>query len=184
MADCTKQHSRKALVIVVACLCIAACAAGGIWAYLADQTAPVANTFVPAKVTCAVEETFAGGVKSNVTVRNTGNVDAYIRATAVVTFVAEDGKVLATAPVEGVDYTVTWADSGWTKGSDGYWYHADPVAPNGLTANLIQTAAAVSAPAGYRLNIQIVATAIQSDPADAVQEAWGIAPTGGKLLPN
>ena len=49
---------------------------------------------------------------------------------------------------------------------------------------LIDSAVAVSAPAGYRLNIQILATAIQSAPDDAVQEAWGITPVNGELIPN
>ena len=184
MANPDRTSYGKALVAVAACLCILACSVGSVWAYLTDRTEPVPNEFTPARVTCAVEETFTGTVKSDVKVRNTGNVDAYIRATAIATFVAEDGKVLATAPVEGVDYTIKWAQTGWAKGSDGFWYHAAPVAPNQLTANLIESATAITAPEGFRLNVQIIATAIQSDPVAAVTEAWGIAPTDGQLFPN
>lgn len=177
-----RQRNMKAVVLVAACLTLLLCSVGGVWAYLLSKTGTVTNTFVPAEVTCAVEETFQDGVKSDVKIRNTGNIDAYIRAMVVVTFVSEEGKVLAVSPKEGVDYTVTWSNGGWKQGADGFWYYADPVSPDQLTANLIETASAQSAPTGYRLNIQIIATAIQSDPADAVQNAWGVTPTNGKLI--
>ena len=70
-----------------------------------------------------MEETFESGVKSDVTIRNTGNIDAYIRAAVIINFVSDDGKVLAAAPQEGTDYVIVWSSHGWVKGSDGYWYH-------------------------------------------------------------
>lgn len=90
----------------------------------------------------------------------------------------------STAPVEGVDYTVDWSDSSWIKGTDGYWYYAQAVAPDALTAVLTDTATAVSAPDGYRLHLQILATAIQAQPANAVQEAWGVTLSNGTLTPH
>lgn len=182
--DARNKHSRKWIVAALLCLCIVACTLGGVNAYLTSRTEPVVNEFVPAKVSCIVEETFENGVKTDVRVRNTGNIDAYIRAAVIINFVSDDGKVLATAPQEGVDYILIWDAYGWTKGSDGYWYYKNAVAPGELTSMLIESAAAVSAPDGYRLNIQIAATAIQSAPDTAVQEAWGITPVNGELLPN
>lgn len=174
----------KRLIITILCLCIVTCAVGGVVAYLTSRTEPVTNEFVPAKVSCVVEEIFEGGVKNDVKIRNTGNVDAYIRVSVVANFVSDDGKVLATAPQEGTDYMVVWNPHGWKKGTDGFWYCKQAVAPDGLTPMLIESAVAVSAPAGYRLNIQILATAIQSAPDAAVQEAWGITPVNGELIPN
>lgn len=175
---------RRFIMLAIACICIATCTAGGAFAYLTAGTDPLSNQFVPAKVTCAVEEVFENGVKEDVRVRNTGNIHAYIRAAVVATFVAEDGKVLATAPKETVDYTVKWGTSGWVKGSDGYWYYTQAVAPDGLTAKLIESATAISVPDGYRLHLQIIATAIQSAPEQAVVEAWGVTLTDGTLVPN
>ena len=175
------KQNRKTMLIAALCLCMAVCAVGGVIAYLTTETDPISNEFVPAKVTCAVEESFEDGVKENVCVRNTGNVDAYLRAAVVVTFVSDDGKVFSTAPVEGVNYTVTWGDADWQKGTDGYWYHQTAVSPDTLTAPLIKTAKVVSAPVGYRLHIQIVASAIQSAPDAAVKEAWGVTPDNGTL---
>ncbi len=182
MREKLRKLNIKIIAIVALCICIAAASVEGVYTYLMSKTDTLSNNFVPAVVTCEVEETFQNGVKTNVKVRNTGNTAAYIRAAVVVTFVADDGKVLATSPIENVDYTITWANSGWKKASDGYWYHADAVEANGITSNLIETASAVSAPDGYKLNIQIIATAIQSTPDSAVQDAWGITPTNGKLI--
>ncbi len=178
-----KKH-KKALIITLVSLCAIACTAGGVFAYLVASTDTLSNIFVPAKVTCEIRETFENGVKENVCVKNTGNVDAFIRAAVVVTFEADDGKVLATAPVEGVDYTVDWNTYDWAPGSDGYWYHKKPVSPEELTAELIRTATAISAPDGYRLNIRIIATAVQSNPENAVKDAWGISLTDGELIPG
>lgn len=184
MSTRTRRKNAKTVVIAALCLCLIACTVvGGVYAYLTAKTDPVSNEFIPAKVSCSVEEDFTDGVKSNVTVRNTGNIDAYIRATMVATYVSEDGKVLATAPVEGVDYIVDWTADGWKKGADGYWYHIKPVAPGETTGCLINSAQAVSSLSGYRLNIQILATGIQSAPDSAVQDAWGVSVSNGELLP-
>lgn len=182
--DTEKKNNRKIVGIALLCLCIVALFVGGVIAYLTARTEPVTNEFVPAKVSCVVEEVFENGVKNDVKIRNTGNVDAYIRVSVVANFVSDNGKVLATAPQEGTDYKIIWTPYGWQKGADGYWYHQKAVAPDDLTSMLIESATAISAPAGYRLNIQILATAIQASPDAAVQEAWGITPVNGELLPN
>lgn len=179
----TRKKKVNVAVIAVLFLCIIAGTVGGAYAYLTAKTDPISNEFVPAKVSCLVEEDFAEGVKSNVKVRNTGNIDAYIRAVVVATFVSEDGKVLATAPKESVDYFIQWGDDGWIKGQDGYWYYTKPVKPEETTVLLIESAYELSVPEGYRLHLQILATGVQSDPAIAVQEAWGVSVNNGELLP-
>ena len=179
----TRKKKVNVAVIAVLFLCIIAGTVGGVYAYLTAKTDPISNEFVPAKVSCLVEEDFAEGVKSNVKVRNTGNIDAYIRAVVVATFVSEDGKVLATAPKESVDYFIQWGTDGWTQGQDGYWYHTKPVKPEETTVTLIESAYELSVPDGYRLHLQILATGVQSDPAIAVQEAWGVGVNNGELLP-
>ena len=85
---------------------------------------------------------------------------------------------------KSVDYTILWSNNGWKKAADGYWYHANAVEPGGITSVLVERAEAVSAPEGYKLNVQIIATAVQSMPDTAVKEAWGITPVDGKLNPN
>lgn len=179
----TRKKKVNVAVIAVLFLCIIAGTVGGVYAYLTAKTDPISNEFVPAKVSCLVEEDFAEGVKSNVKVRNTGNIDAYIRAVVVATFISEDGKVLATAPKESVDYFIQWGTDGWTQGQDGYWYHTKPVKPEETTVLLIESAYELSVPDGYRLHLQILATGVQSDPAIAVQEAWGVTVSNGVIIP-
>ena len=174
----------KIVFITALCLCIVFGTAAGVTAYLTAVTQPIPNEFAPAKVACQVEETFQDGIKSDVKVQNTGNIDAYIRATVVVNFVSDDGNVLATTPQENVDYTVVWGSAGWKKGADGYWYCEKPVAPEETTPVLIETATGITAPSGYRLHIQIIASAVQSAPDSAVQEAWGVSVINGNLRPN
>lgn len=179
----TRRMTLKTAVIAFLCLCIIASTASGVYAYLTAKTDPLSNEFVPSKVSCSVEEDFAEGVKSNVKVRNTGNIDAYIRAAVIATFVSEDGKVLATAPKEGVDYNIQWGSGGWIKGKDGYWYHSKPVKPEETTASLIESACELIALSDARLHIQILATAVQSAPEIAVQESWGVSVSNGEIVP-
>ena len=155
-------------------------------AYLSLKTPEITNNFVPAAVSCKVEEQFEDGVKSQVKVRNTGDASAYIRAAVVVNFVNDlNGSVLSTAPVEGQDYTLTFEDNlAWKKGADGYYYHKQPVAVNSLTNTLISSAQALNEPEGYSLSIQILASAIQSDPPKAVQESWGVTIRNKEITPK
>ena len=176
--------NKKSIIVIALSAVILLSSVGGVWGYLASRPDPITNEFTPAFVTCEIQETFQGGIKQDVSVRNTGNVNAFIRAAVIVTFKDADGKVLATAPKEGTDYTVTWNSSGWMKGSDGFWYHGAAVKPGQLTADLIETATALNIPDGFSLDIQIIATAIQSDPPQAVTDAWDVTFSGGVIIPQ
>lgn len=182
MATLFKNRPIKGILVLAAALALLLTSVGGVHAWLMARTQQEENTFVPASVTCAVEESFDGSLKQDVCIRNTGNIDAYIRAVIVVTFVNDEGLVSAQAPVAGTDYSVDWG-SGWQQGADGFWYYPDAVAPSAVTANLIDKASALSAPDGFHLNISVIATAFQSVPASAVEEAWGVTVTGGKMAP-
>lgn len=75
-------------------------------------------------------------------------------------------------PVLGTDYTIALGTSGWTIGTDGYYYY-DPAVPSGsTTANLINSLVSLKAPQGYTLAVDILADAIQATPIEAVREAW------------
>ena len=68
-------------------------------AFLLSRTDPVVNSFQPSKVTCEINETFENGVKTDVSVKNTGNTTAYIRASIVVSWVDESGNISAVPPL-------------------------------------------------------------------------------------
>lgn len=166
--------------VVMASLCILVLGVvGGTLTYLLTNTDAVANNFEYAYVTCKVEESFDGVTKSNVMVRNTGNIPAYIRAEVIATWKDAQGNVYGKVPVAGEDYTVSFG-GGWTS-VGGYFYHNSAVEPGALTSVLINTCTEVSGrrPAeGYALSVEIIADAVQSKPDKAVVDAWGYAPAG------
>ena len=167
-----KTKKPVALVAILVLLC---CAVAGTVAYLVTSTDPVTNTFTPAKVTTSVEETFDGITKSNVRIQNTGDIDAYIRVAVIVNWADKDGKVYGKKPVEGTDYSISYNKSDWFQGSDGYYYCKTAIAPTKSTPVLINSCApAGQAPEGYALQVTILADGIQSEPSNAVTEAWKV----------
>lgn len=172
---------KRSLVLVVSVLALVLAVAGGTLAWLSANTTPVTNTFTPAQVSCTVEENFNGTTKENVQIKNTSNIDAYIRAYVVVTWKNAEGEVYGKLPVAGTDYTIEYATgTGWDEGSDGYYYYTSPVAANdGLTGVLIEKCELTGNPPadGYSLSVEIIAEAVQSQPDSAVQQAWGVVPS-------
>lgn len=171
------KTNRKAPVALVAILVLLCCAVAGTLAYLVTSTGPVTNTFTPASVTTEVEEEFNGTTRSNVRIKNTGNIDAYIRTAVIVNWADENGNVYGGAvPKEGKDYSELKLKTSWVKGSDGYYYYTNPVAPEAFTTAMFEpiTQQQDCADTNYKLQVTILADGIQSVPADAVKEAWGV----------
>lgn len=180
-----KKHSRirmnKLAILFIAVVMLIGAVVGSTVAFLVTETTPVTNTFEYAKVSCAVSETFIGATKENVQIQNTGTTDAYIRATYVVNWLNKDGTIAASVP-EGYSYDLTENPNNvWAKGDDGYFYYWTPVAPGNSTPESLLNCTA-HYPEGvepqYILSVEILATAVQSTPAKAVQEAWGVLPSG------
>ena len=174
----TKQKKMKSSTLI-ALLVIAAMlfAIGSTLAYLADRTARMENVFVPSEVKTEIGETFDGNVKENVVIKNTGDIDAYIRAEVVVTWEKADGTVLGEKPVSGTDYSMTQTLTDWTE-IKGVYYYKNKVASKGVTEELIDSCKPLKAAPveGYTLHVEILAEAIQAEPDTAIKEAWGIDP--------
>ena len=185
-----KKHSRirmnKLAILFIAVVMLIGAVVGSTVAFLVTKTAPVENKFTYASVSCTVSESFNGTTKEKVQIQNTGTTDAYIRATYVVSWLNKDGSI---APVpQGTTpdgYILSISENpnkAWTKGTDGYFYYLTPVAPGGLTVGSLVNCT-VTYPQGvepeYILSVEILATAVQSTPAKAVQEAWGVTPVSG-----
>lgn len=168
----------KKPVALVALLVLLCCTVAGTLAYLVDKTPEVKNTFEPASVSTAVEETFKNGEKKDVKIQNTGDIDAYIRAAVIINWADKDGNVSAT-PVEDGDYKIKYDTSNTWKKIGDYWYYTNPVAADSLTEKaLIESCAPVAgkAPEGYNLQVTILADGIQSEPLTAIKEAWHVDP--------
>lgn len=153
----------------------------GTGAFLLDASDPVTNTFQSSKITTTVEETLEGDTKSNVSIKNTGDTDAWIRAKVIITWQDERGNVYGSEPSAGKDYTIQWniaekADNEpcWVEGSDGFYYWTGQVAPEGSTGILIKECKYQKdrAPEGYALTVEIIASGIQSRPANVFDTEW------------
>lgn len=175
-----KVFKSKKLISLAAVALLLTAVVGGTLAYVFTSTGPVTNTFQPTQVTTTVEETFENKVKTDVKIGNTGDTDAYIRATVVVTWKSESGSVYAQKPGDD-DYSITYeTGNGWTQGPDGYWYYSDEVAPGATTLVFISKAEQLNpGPVGsdgtqYYLSIEIVASGIQSTGTGATSalNAW------------
>lgn len=177
-----RYRVNKTLFALLAIVMVIGAVVGTTVAFLVDKTGNVQNTFEYAKVSCEVTETFNGTSKSNVQITNTGTTDAYIRATYVVNWLDKDGNIAASVP-EGYSYTLSEnPEKTWTKGENGYFYYLTPVAPGKSTPESLLTCT-VTRPKNpeYRLSVEILATAIQSQPAKAVGEAWGVTISQGSV---
>ena len=171
--------TNKAAALLLSMILLIGIAVGTTVAFLVARTEPMKSTFEYAKVSCEVT-----GSKKNVQIKNTGNTAAYIRATYVVTWRDAYGKVAVSVP-GGYSYTLTEnLGNNWKKGTDGYFYYTSPVAPGNSTLDSLPTCN-VTYPDNpeYTLSVEILAEAIQSEPAEAVQQAWGATLVGGQLIP-
>lgn len=171
----TKTRSTKFIALLVSMVLLVVGAVGGTVAYIVAHADPVKNVFEATSVPCEVVEEFKDHtVKTDVKIKNQGNIDAYIRAKVVITWQDKEGNVAAQVPVEDTDYTITYnPTSGWVQNGD-YWYCSEAVAPGKTTPILIQECKPVEgkAPAGYYLSVEILAESIQSQPSNAVEQAW------------
>lgn len=180
--------------------------AGGVIAYIFTHTQNIKNAFTPTQVSCVVDEKFENNKKTEVSVENTSNIDAFIRAEIVVTWKmknpdgSEDYFVHAKAPVLGEDYVLefnradkTLEEKGWFY-EDGFYYYKEACEPGENTSVLIESCklADTATPPGddYFLSVEIIASAIQADGGSnvtvdgqqvwkpAVEQAWKVVTVG------
>lgn len=178
----TRLRWNRSFVLVVSVLVLLVGIVGASLAYLTMKTPAVKNEFTYGKVSCEVEEDFRDGVKKDVSIKNTGNIPAFIRVRLVFTWKDADGSVYGTAPQAG-DYTLEINEAGWKTDANGYYYCTQPVAAGELTPILIKSCKPNDGrnPEGYALSVEILADAIQSQPAKAVEEAWGMTVQNGVI---
>lgn len=169
-----ESMKRKWLGTLVALALVLCIAGGATLAFLMVTTPSLTNVFQYGHVTCAVQEEFDGTTKSDVSIKNTGDTQSYIRVKLVFTWKDKDGNVSA-QPVTDQDYKMDLNKVDWFE-KDGYYYTKVTVAPDHNTPDLIHscTEIAANAPDGYTLSLEILADAIQSTPTRAVEQAWGV----------
>lgn len=181
-----KTKFRKPLILLASTAVLLCAMVGGTLAWLTSTTEDVTNTFTPAHVTCAIDENFDGTTKENVQIKNTGDIDAYIRARVVVSWKDSAGNIFGQTPTSDEYYVDYVLGNDWQAGGDGYYYYTSKVAPGSSTSVLISKAGLKGdepshLPDGYSLSVEIIAEAIQAEGVNskgesAVYEAWGFNP--------
>lgn len=192
----TRLRWNRSFVLAASVLVLLVGIVGASLAYLSMKTPAVKNEFTYGKVSCEVLEDFDGTVKSNVRIKNTGNIPAYIRARVVVTWKNKNGDIYGTKPVLGsaanednknydysFDYNPSWicmtTDSGGL-----YFYFPEFIGPDAETDWMLYNFKKnenANVPEGYDLSVEILADAIQSEPVSAVEEAWGVTVRNGRI---
>lgn len=178
-----KGRGRLAMMVLSIVLLLGV-AIGGTIAWLSTKTTPVTNTFTPAMVTCEVEEDFNEntGKKTNVNVKNTGNIDVYIRVKLVTYRTNDAGQHIGgTAQLPKFNLGENWVEYGE------YYYYTLPVAPDekpaaNLADSMTLTGSYEDADGGKQA-LDVMAEAIQSAPEKAVGEAWGVTITRNSVTP-
>lgn len=176
-----RRGTKRLSTLLLSVILVVTIAVGGTVAYLVTQDKPITNTFTPSHVNCRVEEKFDGTTKKNVNVTNTGDTEAYIRV-KLVTY-----RVNGANQHIGGTATIPPFDPGthWVKHNDGYYYYTLPVKPNEQpTSDLISSITlkdSYTDADGGKQVIEVMAEAIQSAPAEAIGQSWGVRITQDKV---
>ena len=160
-----KHAKKRTLILVGSVALVLALAIGTSFALLITRTNSVDNTFVPPTSTISLE-----GYDD---IKNTGNIPVYIRAYALANWYSTDDEhtILSEKPQANVDYSIHTIGENWFLASDGFYYYTKVLEPNESVA-LFTSATQIKQKTGYELRIQILASSIQIDPVDAIQDAW------------
>lgn len=178
----SRRPTGRLAAMALATVLLLALTIGGTVAWLTSKTNDITNTFTPSKVMCAVSEIFYEdtGIKSNVNVTNVGDTDAFIRVKLVTYRTNAEGKHIG-GVAEVPKFT---PGDGWVKYGD-YYYYTKPVAPNAqpeedLIGRIQLASSYPDADGGYQA-MDVMAEAIQSEPAQAVGEAWRVSISQGSV---
>ncbi len=166
---------RKYIIGVAIVLCLSIGAYMTI-SYLTSDSS-LENTFTIASVQPTVEETFENDVKSDVYVKNNGDIPVYIRAKIMIYYQDQNKNILGDIPVVNTDYSIVYPtdlDEHWIQAKDGFYYYKSIVGidENGKTTNLIDKCTELDPDSNKHLVVDIITEAIQANPQEAVEDAW------------
>lgn len=178
---------RRLKGFLMTALLVSSIGVGSTMAYLTSQTPEIVNILKPGMVPPQVVEEFDGTVKRNVQVKNGGNVPAFIRALAVISWKDADGNIAPEIPEENQDYTIVWGVSEWKKIGD-YYYCTIPVEPGGMSPVLMEAVQEIRKKTGYDLVVDIMVQTIQSQGTDGqgktpAELAWKVIFENGDVRP-
>ena len=176
-----KKSVKRALIMISSLILIISTVSLTI-AYLMKNN-NIDNEFILGTVSTSVEETFENNIKKDVSIKNTGNVNSYIRASIIISYKDSNNVILSDTPIENTDYIIDFSQStNWIySNTDGFYYYKLPVEPNTNTDILIDECKDLQEYQDKILNVDIVTQSIQAEPSSAVTEAWGVNITNNVL---
>lgn len=170
-----KRYKKKrfpVLVIVLVGVLLLGVGVGTTWALASLKTAKVENSFTPAQVSIAVNETFTNDKKENVSVTNTGSENdpaVYVRVKLLTYWYGQDSDHITAKSAWTPSFT---PGTDWIE-IDGYYYYKKPVEATKSTSNLISSITLIEEN-GARQVLEVIAEAIQSNPSSAAASSWGV----------
>ena len=164
-----KKFNKKSLALLIVAALLLTITVSGTVAYLVDSTNALVNTFKPTYVKVTVEDQIENGVKKNVVITNSSNIDAYVRVAVVANWYDANGKIVA--PWTGsIPYNSPWFHSG------GFYYYPHKVSAGATISPALfdQYTPGTVPVTGAHLEMDIIVQAIQADGmgATSAQDAF------------
>lgn len=172
-----ERRQRPALWAALALALVLTLTAGGTLAYLVSNTDEVTNTFTPASPGIEVPEEIVGNAKTSIQVKNTGDINVYVRVMLVASYQKEvNGKYeVCGSHIPEPEVTDFTPGTDWVKGDDGYYYYTKALASDATTNNLLADGAKIELSQKEnccKMHIDVLAQAIQAEPDSVVGETW------------
>lgn len=166
------MKAKKTALWVLAAVLVCA-AVGSVSAFMIKRVQNSADLFQKAEVECSVDRVDTDG-KTTVTVKNTGNVAAYVRVQLVAGWKDGDGNLY----YESVTELAVSGGNGWVRVGNTF-YHPQAVGVGEkvtLSLGTVTPGDPPTAEEGVTLShtLEILAGTVQADPLDAVQELWDV----------
>ena len=177
-------------IISVSALLAVAAIVGTVFALMRKDTPKLENEFVPAVVQCEVHEalsytsTYPEYVTehANVRIKNTGNIDSYLRIRFVSYWVKFNTETTSweIAAKSSVMPELNIA-SGWIAGDNYTYYYPTPVAPDAFTTQINTAPIVLQKDGDYIQVLEVFGEAIQALPTDAVVNSWHVVLSGNTI---
>ena len=173
-----KRASKKTVLLLTSVFALILMSVGFTAAYYVDTSETVKNKFTAADPEIFINETKTENIKSDRVITNDASENAvavYVRARLVTYWQDEIDGELRTVPMPaGAEVSGGAVQSGWFV-RDGIYYYSQKLQP-GVSSSVMLSPITVTIPDGSTAQciIDVVAEAIQAEPAQAVQNSWSV----------
>ena len=163
---------RKQLAALLSLALVLLCFVGTTLAYVIAKAGPLTNLFQPVQVSCNVD-------RANAKITNTSDIPVYLRIAVTATCEKSEGGTVVTH-WENPVLTVAPGDN-WIKVGDFYYYKSTVASKADVILPGITTSGTAD---GYEPVTRVLAEVIQSEPDDAVENAWKMVFNNGNWTPK